>query len=426
MEQHAIPRDVTGFTFKLVGTMTLKQFGYVAGGAIIGYLCFKAPLGILSLPLTGIFWFLGFALAFIPIQERPLDRWIIAFIKSVYSPTQFIWKKTPPEIKILAPAVVHKKTKRAPLFQYLDSRKKLDNYLKSLPLPLEQELDQREAEILSRALSFFQESPLPAPPSKSSALKKGPRPSPPSQSPPPPQKMTGLSPQKPKPIIPPPLKIKAEEKAAPIVRPIMKEDGLLRERLLEGKIKTLKKDLEIKNLSRGRFLEISQQLTKALEEKRRLEQELGSLRKKVQQKEKGAVEPKDMVEEDDKPRVKIVTPKLAPKSGIPHIPQTANIVSGIIKNSLGRLLSGIIVTVKDKNEMTVRALKTNTAGLFVSATPLSSGAYTLELEDPQKKFEFDIIKVNLKGEVYSPLEILAKGEREQAREQLTKELFGKT
>ncbi|MBL7150431.1 PrgI family protein [Candidatus Microgenomates bacterium] len=421
MEQHAIPRDVTGFKFKLVGSMTLKQFGYVAGGAIIGYLCFKAPLGILSLPLTGIFWFLGFALAFIPIQERPLDRWIIAFIKSVYSPTQFIWKKTPPEIKILAPAVVPKKTKRAPLSQYLDSRKKLDNYLKSLPLPLEQELDQREAEVLSRALSFFQESPLPAPPSKSSALKKSP---PPSQFPPPPQKMTGLSPQKPKPIIPLPLKIKAEEKAPSTVKPIVEENGLLRERRLEGKIKTLKKDLEIKNLSRGRFLEISQQLTKALEEKRRLEQELGNLRKKVQQKEKGAVEPKDMVEEDDKPRVKIVTPKLAPKSGIPHIPQAANIISGIIKDSLGRLLSGIIVTVKDKNEMTVRALKTNTAGLFVSATPLSSGAYILELEDPQKKFEFDIIKVNLKGEVYSPLEILAKGEREQAREQLTKELFG--
>ena len=161
MEQHPIPRDVTGFKFKLVGTMTLKQFGYVAGGAIIGYICFKAPLGILSLPLTGIFWFLGFALAFIPIQERPLDRWIIAFIKSVYSPTQFIWKKTPPEIKVLAPAVVPKKTKRTPLSQYLDSRKKLDNYLKSLPLPLEQELDQREAEILSQTLSFFQESPLP-------------------------------------------------------------------------------------------------------------------------------------------------------------------------------------------------------------------------------------------------------------------------
>ena len=102
MEQHAIPRDVTGFQFKLVGSMTLKQFGYVAMGALVGYVFFKAPIGIFQLPLAGLFWFLGFALAFIPIQERPLDRWLGAFIKSVYSPTQFIWKKVPPEIAILS------------------------------------------------------------------------------------------------------------------------------------------------------------------------------------------------------------------------------------------------------------------------------------------------------------------------------------
>lgn len=34
-------------------------------------------------------------MAFVPIQGRTLDVWIIAFIKSIYSPTQYVWKSTP-------------------------------------------------------------------------------------------------------------------------------------------------------------------------------------------------------------------------------------------------------------------------------------------------------------------------------------------
>jgi len=229
MEQHPIPRDVTGFQFKLIGMMTLKQFGYVAGGALIGYVFFKAPIGILSLPLAGLFWFLGFALAFIPIQERPLDRWLVAFIKSVYSPTQFVWKKVPPEIKILTPVALSKKAKPLPASQYLDSRKKLEKYLSTLPLPLEQELDQRENEVLSRTLAFFKEPPSsPSPILSSSALRssaeahskgslpkgsvgppKGPPPQPPAPKKPPLQPIS--PPPPPKPVVPPPLKIKAKE-----------------------------------------------------------------------------------------------------------------------------------------------------------------------------------------------------------------------
>lgn len=413
MEQHPIPRDVTGFQFKLVGSMTLKQFGYVAGGAIIGSICFKAPLGFLRLPLTGLFWFLGFALAFIPIQERPLDRWLLAFLKSVYSPTQFVWRKIPPEIKILTHPSIPRETRAPPTSQYVESRKKLEKYLSTLPLPLEQQLDQKENAVLSRTLSLF----------KMRVEEKKPSPPPPQpvKKPSPPQKPVSLPPKRVKPIIPPPLKARkeGEEKKTPMER------SFAYQKELEEKINDLKRRLELKSISRGRFLELSEELTKALEEKRRLEKELGTLRKRVEEK-KEAVEPRLMAQREEKPRVKIITPRLAPKIGVPYVPQTPNTISGVIKDSGGRLLPGIIVSVKDKNGETVRALKTNTAGLFVSATPLPSGTYTLELEDPQKRFEFDIIKITLKGEVYSPLEILARGERERLRESLTKELFGKS
>lgn len=36
----------------------------------------------------------GAALAFIPLEGRPLDRWFFAFIKSIYQPTMFYWKKS--------------------------------------------------------------------------------------------------------------------------------------------------------------------------------------------------------------------------------------------------------------------------------------------------------------------------------------------
>ncbi|MCL4389976.1 MAG: hypothetical protein M1484_00950 [Patescibacteria group bacterium] len=94
MEQHAVPQDITGFKFKLVGDMTLKQFGELAFGAIIGYLFYASSWpGIFKWPLAIIFWLLGIALVFLPIEERPLDLWIINFLRAIYRPTYFLWKK---------------------------------------------------------------------------------------------------------------------------------------------------------------------------------------------------------------------------------------------------------------------------------------------------------------------------------------------
>jgi len=44
---------------------------------------------------VGIIFFalFGVALAFLPFQDRPLDRWVVAFFKAVYSPTIFSWKE---------------------------------------------------------------------------------------------------------------------------------------------------------------------------------------------------------------------------------------------------------------------------------------------------------------------------------------------
>lgn len=94
MEQHPIPQQITSYEFKLVGEMTLKQFAKAAGGVILALIIHASPLVFfIKWPLIIIFAAGGLALAFVPFQDRPLEIWVAAFIKSIYSPTIYFYKK---------------------------------------------------------------------------------------------------------------------------------------------------------------------------------------------------------------------------------------------------------------------------------------------------------------------------------------------
>jgi len=93
MDNHPIPQDVTGFQFRLIGDMTIKQFAYLAAGVVLAWIC-------LSLPIFFLFKFLfiilfggsGVILAFVPLGGRPADAMIVYFFKAVFSPTQYVYK----------------------------------------------------------------------------------------------------------------------------------------------------------------------------------------------------------------------------------------------------------------------------------------------------------------------------------------------
>lgn len=94
MEQHPIPQQISSYEFKLVGDMTLKQFLKAAGGILIAILINSTNmLVVFKWPLVLMFGGLGLALAFLPLDDRPLETWIISFFKSIYSPTIFVYKK---------------------------------------------------------------------------------------------------------------------------------------------------------------------------------------------------------------------------------------------------------------------------------------------------------------------------------------------
>lgn len=93
-EQHPVPQQISSYQFRLVGDMTLKQFFQLAAGAVIGLIIYSFPLpGFFKWPLIALAVIGGAAFAFLPIQDRPLEQWLIAFFRSIYAPTIYVWRK---------------------------------------------------------------------------------------------------------------------------------------------------------------------------------------------------------------------------------------------------------------------------------------------------------------------------------------------
>jgi len=94
MEQHAIPQQISSYEFKLVGEMTLKQFLKAAAGIVLAILINTTKIVIIiKWPLMILAAGTGLLLAFVPFEDRPLETWIKAFIKSIYSPTIYTYKR---------------------------------------------------------------------------------------------------------------------------------------------------------------------------------------------------------------------------------------------------------------------------------------------------------------------------------------------
>lgn len=92
MEQHPVPQQISSYQFRLVGDMTLKQFIELAGGVLVGVIIYATGLpGFIKWPIIVISVLIGAALAFLPLEERPLEQWVFAFFRSVYSPTVYRW-----------------------------------------------------------------------------------------------------------------------------------------------------------------------------------------------------------------------------------------------------------------------------------------------------------------------------------------------
>ncbi|OGM07007.1 hypothetical protein A2130_04275 [Candidatus Woesebacteria bacterium GWC2_33_12] len=123
--------------------MTLKQFFQVAGGVVISLIFYSLPLhGLIKWPLILISAGLGAAMAFLPFQERPLEKWIIAFFRSIYSPTLYSWKKTEKPVIFFTETAVAPAVGVVPIGQTSE--------------PNTKKLEEAEKSFLTRLTSIFQ------------------------------------------------------------------------------------------------------------------------------------------------------------------------------------------------------------------------------------------------------------------------------
>src|SRR5258708_4022321 len=144
MEQHAVPQNISSYQFHLVGDMTLKQFLELAAGVVIGILFYATGLpSLIKWPLILFSAGMGAALAFIPLEERPLEKWIVAFFRSVYSPTLFHWEKID-GVKYF----VDEQSQTTPAHS-------ADAVLAGRPNPTAPKLDANETSYLNRVMQIF-------------------------------------------------------------------------------------------------------------------------------------------------------------------------------------------------------------------------------------------------------------------------------
>lgn len=93
--KHPVPQNVMDVEFKVVGDLTVRQVVYVAVGGTLTYILWRSGLPVVwQWGLAGGMALLTIAVAFIPYEDRGLDKWLIIFIQSMFSPTQMIWKKS--------------------------------------------------------------------------------------------------------------------------------------------------------------------------------------------------------------------------------------------------------------------------------------------------------------------------------------------
>ncbi|MCL4386846.1 PrgI family protein [Patescibacteria group bacterium] len=407
MENHPIPQDITGFQFKLIGNMTIKQFAYLAGGVVIGWVTFALPItGIIKFPFTFLFGLSGIALAFLPYEGRPLDVMIGNFFKALFNPTQFVYQKTggvfycPPVTARALQQASSQKTETSSL-----SGENLKKFLDALPKRPKNKLDEKEMVFFQSLAGFSQVSTTPANANpayvESQAFAN---------------KVQEQQPEN----------VTTEPNQNQEVSQVKEED-------LEQEEKHLKEELEKAKKEEGsekntanyeaahkKVSELEKLLNDTISQKQDLESQILALHKKLTEEKKDTYRPSlatPEVKEQTK-NVRLVPKEMGKKVGLPIASEFPNVIAGIIKDPRNNPLPNVLVEVKDSEGNPVRAFKTNALGQFASATPLTNGTYTIEFDDPKGQSKFDAIEFSASGEVILPIEVISIDSREELRKAL--------
>lgn len=420
MDNHPIPQDVTGFQFKLIGNMTVKQFAYLATGGVFAVILYYAPVFILlKIVFIPLFAGSGAALAFLPIDGRPLDVMVTQLIKALVSPNQYVYKKVGTHFAFTDFSMsthVNQAASQQPekKKQEAEKQKAFVSYLsKTAPTEQKSAMDQRESAFLQHL--FNPQAPLPVQ-LRPTQVAAAPTPAPMPDVMPPVTKQITAEPES------------LEEKDKEIIDTVTK----MQAELNKAKDEEAHAAATQTQAAHDHTMSLEHQLQELLKQKEQLEQEL----RKMQQANAAAAAPQAggtyTVEElkPEEPNAtpmdraaephvkKLMTQQEARSRGILSPSDSPNVLLGVVHDPRGNILSNILVELTDKEGTPVRAFKTNELGQFASATALPNGVFLLTLEDPKNVARFDTIEVITNGSILPPLDIVSHDEREELRKAL--------
>lgn len=398
MENHPIPQDVTGFKFKLIGTITVKQFGYLLLCSIFAYFFFALPGPmLLRYPFVALFALIGIGLAFVPIDGRPMDIMLWYLLKAIPADNQYIYRKTHPNFplaRILStPLYPHKKDspeeKGGNMQIGRTIRRTAPPALPRAKTPTF-ELEAQEVGFMDNIKRMFDANPDSSQSIQQQSLKiqsagevANPNPNRPLSFP---GNITLSHAQTKKPT-------NKQEMTLPSIKKETKkdffEDKKIQQAPLAAPLTTQQRTIVDEDIMQGKFLELAKQQATGQQQPSQSSQKATSL------------------SQDSR-----IT------AGFPLLPDIPNIILGIIKDPRGKILPNILVEIFDKNNIPVRAFKTNRLGQFAAATQLPNGVYIIRFEDPTKRNEFGTINVTLDGSIFQPIEIVSTDDREKLRKEL--------
>lgn len=154
MERHAVPQNIMEVEFKLFGSLTVKQFAYLAGGLMVGLSVYFLPFPIaLRFVLIVISVVLGLFLSLVKINGQYSSIWLSNFIVAMFTSQERVWKKTgvvpdifKEEVKRTKEEAVAKVTKSGRLKATVTPYSRFETKVESTKADREEELKLKQIE----------------------------------------------------------------------------------------------------------------------------------------------------------------------------------------------------------------------------------------------------------------------------------------
>ncbi|MBP8961136.1 carboxypeptidase regulatory-like domain-containing protein, partial [Patescibacteria group bacterium] len=356
--------------------------------------------------------FIGIALAFIPIEDRGLDEWLVNFIKAINSPTERIWKK---ETRLPQAFSYNQKLlvvqKELITLAPTTSRRKLEEFLEQENRKtIDDPLDIAEDEYINKVREAFANINTEEPPpqeiqqSTGNLVKEG-------------QSLETATPTKETPKTSEQGSNQKEQmppKSSEEVQPQQKVDKIskiIKTRMSSAQIslpedptrRTTTRLRPVESHAGRKFVNLTPTQGQIILPIRGEKVILPEESEATEEYERKQEQLEKMLERREEFNAK--QPKFYKQ--IPSMVNKPNTVSGVLKNRRGDLLENVVLVIKNEKGETVRALKTNKLGNFMLSSPIPNGNYIIEIDQTRDTgLTFDIISFSANGGLLPSYEVI--------------------